>query len=264
MDITAPSHWTCIDLISDLHLQESDKLTFSAFQKYLQTTCANAVFVLGDLFEVWVGDDVLLNPDSFELRCAEVLRSASQRFDLFVMAGNRDFLMGKYLMQKINATYLSDPLVLTFANKRWLLSHGDAFCVDDINYMTFRRMVRSTEWQDNFLAKPLKQRQQIARDLRLQSQVQKYASDKWIDVDATSCCSTLLEHNCNTLIHGHTHRPQDHQLQDGYTRSVLSDWELGATPPRAEVLRLEKISAPPFASMQRLFPSDAAITTAQG
>ena len=161
MEIKAPPQWQYVDFISDLHLQAADRSTFSAWVGYMQTTRAEAVFILGDLFEVWVGDDAALVPGSFEAECVSVLRHAGERLALFIMQGNRDFLMGPALMQACHATALPDPNVLDFAGERWLLSHGDALCVDDLDYQAFRQQVRGADWQQQFLSRPLAERQDI-------------------------------------------------------------------------------------------------------
>ena len=236
-ELKAPPAWHAIDFISDLHLQASEASTFQAWQRYMQTTPANAIFILGDLFEVWVGDDALL-PGSFEEDCAQVIAQAAARAPVFFMHGNRDFLVGKGLMAACSMTLLADPTVLTFNDHRWLLSHGDALCIDDTAYMAFRHQVRSTSWQTTFLAKPLAERQSIARGLREQSEARKKSGVAYADVDATAARQELLAAHATTLIHGHTHKPAEHDLGKGLRRVVLTDWDTTAAPPRAEVMRL--------------------------
>ena len=226
-----------VDFISDLHLQASEPATFSAWQRYMQNTPADAVFILGDLFEVWVGDD-LLEERGFEYQCAQVIKQTAARVPTFFMHGNRDFLVGNGLMTACNTTLLSDPTVLSFNHQRWLLSHGDALCVDDVDYMQFRQQVRSADWQQAFLAKPLAERQAIARDLRKQSEARKISGVDYADVDENIARQWLQQAESATLIHGHTHKPAMHAMGDGLQRVVLSDWNASATLPRAEVLRL--------------------------
>jgi UDP-2,3-diacylglucosamine hydrolase len=132
---------------------------------------------------------------------------------------------------------LQDPFVLELAGQKVLLSHGDALCIDDTDYMAFRQQVRSSAWQEAFLAQPLPKRQQIARDLRAQSKARQQMQINYADVDANTARAWLSENDCKLLIHGHTHRPANHDLGDGLSRMVLSDWEALATPPRLEVLR---------------------------
>jgi UDP-2,3-diacylglucosamine hydrolase len=236
-ELTAEPTWQAVDFISDLHLQASEPASFHAWQSYMQTTPADTVFILGDLFEVWVGDDVL-QANGFEQQCAQVILQTAARAPIFFMHGNRDFLVGNGLLAACNTTLLKDPTVLSFNHQRWLLSHGDALCLDDVPYMQFRQQVRRAYWQQAFLAKPLAERQIIARGLRQQSEERKKSGVEYADVCAKAARQQLLEANATVLIHGHTHKPATHDLGDGLQRVVLSDWDAAATPPRAEVLRL--------------------------
>ena len=242
MELVAPSRWQCIDLISDIHLHASDPLTFQAWRTYLEQTAADAVFILGDLFDVWVGDDVLSLPDGFERECADVLRAATRRADLYIMCGNRDFLMGASLMAACGCTLLNDPTVLSFVDQRWVLSHGDALCHGDIDYMQFRAKVRSPRWQQDFLDKPLAQRLDLARTMRLQSEAHQSDAAVYVDLDSQATDALLQSLNADHMVHGHTHRPARHLLGAGRERLVLSDWDQCATPPRAQVLRLRRSS----------------------
>ena len=245
VELAAPPSWRTVDFISDLHLFADEPATFSAWQHYLQHTPADAVFILGDLFEVWVGDDAVSADfsapaqTSFENRCARVLAEAGSRLALFFMHGNRDFLVGPALMDACHATLLNDPTALTFAGQRWLLSHGDALCLDDLDYMAFRQQVRSPGWQQAFLARPLAERQAMAREMRRQSEARKRSGMDYGDVDNDAARQWLQAANAPTLIHGHTHKPACHDLGDGLSRLVLSDWDAQASVPRAEVLRLD-------------------------
>jgi UDP-2,3-diacylglucosamine hydrolase len=263
MDIDAPSHWGCIDFISDLHLQASDLQTFQAWSDYLQGTVADAVFILGDLFEVWVGDDMLSLESGFEKQCANVLRAAARGVNLYVLCGNRDFLMGPELMAACGSTSIEDPTVLSFANQRWLLTHGDAWCLDDTAYMQFRSQVRSQEWQQLFLSKTLAERMEVARSMRSMSEARKHTNANYVDVDTACATNQLASAHASHIIHGHTHRPARHAVGMGGERLVLSDWDLAATPPRAEVLRLRRIatdSADSF-TVERIPPAMATHST---
>jgi len=243
-ELAAPPSWRTVDFISDLHLNADEPATFAAWQHYLQTTPADAVFILGDLFEVWVGDDAVSadfsasSKASFENRCAGALGQAASRLALFFMHGNRDFLIGSAFMALCNTTLLDDPTVLTFAGQRWLLSHGDALCLDDTAYMQFRQQVRSKAWQQAFLARPLAERLALARDMRRQSEARKRSGINYGDVDAAAARQWLEAAQARTLIHGHTHKPAVHDLGQGFSRVVLSDWDAQAKMPRADVLRL--------------------------
>ena len=205
----------------------------------MDTTPADAVFILGDLFEVWVGDDAALEAASFEARCAAVLRRTAQSKPVYFMHGNRDFLVGPAFLAQCQMTSLDDPTVLVFAGQRWLLSHGDALCLDDVDYLQFRAQVRSPAWQQSFLAQALEQRRAVARHIRTQSESRKHAGATYADVDSGAACQWLRAAQAQTLIHGHTHRPSVHDLGQGQQRVVLSDWDLAAVPPRADVLRLD-------------------------
>jgi UDP-2,3-diacylglucosamine hydrolase len=244
-----------VDFISDLHLQASDLLTVQAWERYLAQTRADAVFILGDLFEVWVGDD---SPDAgdeearFERHCLKALHASGSTRPTYFMHGNRDFLFGAAAAGAAGVTLLDDPTVLTFGGQRWLLSHGDALCLDDADYLRFRAQVRGTAWQQSFQARPLQERRAIARGLRLQSEERKASGVPYADVDAAMARDWLQHAGARTLIHGHTHRPADHALGPDRRRHVLSDWDLQATPARAEVLRLQLDAANAAVSVRRL------------
>lgn len=249
-ELRAPAHWQAVDFISDLHLQASDPATLVCWEHWLQrapTERADALFILGDLFEVWVGDDVLSVPEGNTdhacwWRCAQSLLDHSRHTPVYFMAGNRDFLLGPAGLQACGMQGLGDPTVLDFHGQRWLLSHGDALCLADTDYLRFREQVRHPDWQGAFLARPLAERENVARDLRRQSEARKRLNGQdpslWADVDADAARNWLRRAGACGLIHGHTHRPADHDLGQGLRRVVLSDWDAAAQPPRAEVLRL--------------------------
>jgi UDP-2,3-diacylglucosamine hydrolase len=236
-ELQAPAAWRTIDFISDLHLQAAESATFEAWQRYMEQTPADAIFILGDLFEVWVGDDAAAAP-GFAAECGEVLSATGRRAAVFFMAGNRDFLVGRPFLQSCGATLLADPSVLVFDGRRWLLTHGDALCLADTEYMEFRSQVRNAAWQQEFLAKPLAQRQAIARALRQQSEARKRSGVEYPDIDGPAAQEWLQAAGAQGLIHGHTHRPADHVLGPRGWRAVLSDWDVAAVPPRQQVLRL--------------------------
>jgi UDP-2,3-diacylglucosamine hydrolase len=229
--------WQTIDFISDLHLQVAEPATAKAWFDYMASTegtQADAIFILGDWFEVWVGDD---DEDPFAALCAAVMRQRSKRSELFIMHGNRDFLMGHDLAERCNTTLLDDPCRLDFNGTSYLLTHGDALCTDDAPYMRFRELVRAPEWQAEFLAKPLLERRNIARQIRTQSQAQHGSDASYADVNEALALEWLNTHGCDVMIHGHTHKPASHKLGSG-ERHVLSDWDANAEPRRLEVLRL--------------------------
>ncbi|MDM0112669.1 UDP-2,3-diacylglucosamine diphosphatase [Variovorax sp. J22R133] len=242
-ELVAPPEWRSVDIISDLHLQPGDAATFEAWRGYLQTTPADALFILGDLFEVWVGDDAAAEP-GFEAQCAQLLREASARHAVYFMHGNRDFLIGSAFAAQAGFTLLDDPTVLAFMNERWLLSHGDALCLEDTEYLRFREQVRSPAWQQAVLSQPLEQRRSLARSVRAKSEErQRDPTVIWADVDTGAARDWLAKAKSQTLIHGHTHRPARHDLGDGMQRIVLSDWDAAAHPPRAQLLCISAAGA---------------------
>jgi UDP-2,3-diacylglucosamine hydrolase len=242
-EIVAPAHWRTVDLVSDLHLQAADAATFGAFQGYLETSPADAIFILGDLFEVWVGDDAAALP-GFEAQCAAILQKAAARRPIYFMHGNRDFLLGADFAARTGITLLEDPSVLVLHGERWLLSHGDLLCLEDTDYLRFRAQVRSPAWQQAILAQPLEERRTLARSVRAQSEDRKQSPGMvWADVDADAARDWLHRAGAATLVHGHTHKPADHELGHGLRRIVLSDWDAAARPPRAQLLCLSPAGA---------------------
>ncbi len=242
-DLAAPlasvnvSPWHKLTFISDLHLQPSQTATFEVWQSAMQRLDTDALFILGDLFEVWVGDDILDAPEGvFERQCCEVLQQVAKRLPVFWMVGNRDFLWGRQAAHASGMQTLQDPCVLETSQGRWLLSHGDALCIADTAYQAFRQKVRSQAWQTKFLSQPLADRLTIARDMRAQSEALKQSQSVWIDVDDAAALQLLQQHNASVLVHGHTHQAALHVLSSQHQRLVLSDWDASAMPARAQWL----------------------------
>jgi UDP-2,3-diacylglucosamine hydrolase len=242
----ADPSWRRIDLLSDVHLHAGMPRTFAAWRAHLLDTPADAVLMLGDLFEVWVGDDG--RHQGFEADCVAVLREAGRHRALAFMPGNRDFLVGDALLAEAGVARLADPTVLQAFGHRWLLSHGDALCLADTDYQQFRSQVRGSAWQTRFLGLPLSERQQQARTMRDASAAHQagQGQSNWADVDDDAAADWLRQTGADTLIHGHTHQPAAHALPGGGTRQVLGDWEFDALPHRASLLRLSA------AGLQRL------------
>jgi len=236
--LQADPAWHGIDLLSDVHLHADMPRTFDAWRAHLLGTPADAVLMLGDLFEVWVGDDARFG--GFEAECVEVLREAARHRVLAFQPGNRDFLVGDALLADTGMQRLADPTVLHAWGRRWLLSHGDALCLSDTAYQQFRRQVRGDDWQHRFLALPLAERQRQARAMRDASAAHQAAMPpaQWSDVDDTAAAAWLDACGAEALIHGHTHRPATHALPGGRTRQVLGDWDFDHGAPRARALRL--------------------------
>jgi UDP-2,3-diacylglucosamine hydrolase len=240
----APAHWQQVDLLSDLHLGPDTPGTLARLEQHLAETPAQAVLLLGDIFEAWVGDDARGEP--FEAGVVRLLRQAGERLDLFFMHGNRDFLVGADMLAASGMTALPDPTVFAAFGQRWLLVHGDAQCLDDTAYQAFRQQVRSPDWQAHVLAQPLAARQALGRQMRDGSRAAQAAQLMTTDLDAQACRTLLREAGATTMIHGHTHRPGLHDLGEGFERVVLSDWDADATPVRGDVIRLSA------AGLQRL------------
>lgn len=237
-EFPAPAAWRAIDFISDLHLSEQMPRTVDALCAHLRHTPADAVFILGDLFEVWVGDDARSRP--FERQLVELLAEGASRLHMAFMQGNRDFLVGAALLRACGLTGLPDPTVLDAWGQRIVLSHGDALCLADEPYQAFRRQVRSAAWQAEFLARPLPTRLKIAAEIRQASQSRRqFDGDAAADVDTAAAVRWLHGLGAHELVHGHTHRPGSAPLAPGYKRHVLSDWDLDQAD-RAEVLRLTR------------------------
>jgi UDP-2,3-diacylglucosamine hydrolase len=248
--MAAPS-WRTVDFISDLHLQPSEPQTVQAWRDYLARTTADAVFILGDLFEVWVGDDALDEPDSFEAECAAVLQAAAQKRPLFFMVGNRDFLAGEDFLRRSGMTGLADPTLLQWDETRILLSHGDALCLDDVEYQQFRALSRSDAWRRQVLAQTLAARRALGKSARSESEMRKQSGAPYADADAAMTATWMQAADARWLIHGHTHQPANHALGQERWRIVLSDWHIDADTHRAEVLRVTP------GGWQRLSPGQA-------
>lgn len=239
VELRAEASWRCVDLISDLHLCDALPRTFAAWAAHMRSSRADAVLILGDLFEFWPGDDALQLP--FERRCFEVLADAARSRWVGVMVGNRDFLLSPTLLQQHGLHAIADPTLLAAFGQRLLLSHGDALCLSDVAYQQFRRWVRDPATQRGFLARPLGERVAVGAEVRRASGAgrrQASPTEGCGDVDADAAVACLRAANATRLVHGHTHRPGDSLLAPGFDRCVLSDWDLDDASPRAQVLRL--------------------------
>jgi UDP-2,3-diacylglucosamine hydrolase len=225
--------------ISDLHLSTMHPLSgerFLHFANHIDPQ-AEALYILGDLFEYWAGDDDLNDP--FHRAITGTLRKLSgQGIKIYLMHGNRDFLMAEKLAHACNATLLNDPTMLDLYGIPTLISHGDALCTDDVDYQAFRRQVRSPGWQQQFLAQPLSQRKaQIEQMRQLSEQEKRHKQMSIMDVNSDTVSALLREHGYPRLIHGHTHRPARHLHHlDGHNceRWVLGDWDTKANALRCD------------------------------
>jgi UDP-2,3-diacylglucosamine hydrolase len=215
--------------ISDLHLTAERPAANARFFRFLAETAATAeaLYILGDFFEAWVGDDALADP--FHAQVAAALhRLVAHGVRLFVMHGNRDFLLGEAFTHATGARLLPEPHVVYLYDRPTLLLHGDALCTDDIDYQRFRRLVRDPGWQADFLARPLPEREALARELRARSeQVKGNKRPEIMDVNAEAVLYAFRQHGVVRMIHGHTHRPAQHRLRvddRSCERWVLPDW----------------------------------------
>jgi UDP-2,3-diacylglucosamine hydrolase len=215
--------------ISDLHLSPDTSAATDTLLRFLRETApaADALYVLGDLFEYWIGDEGLAQP--FANQVAQAFRALAEGgMPVCFMHGNRDFLLGERFALASGMKLLTDPTVVDLYGTRTLLMHGDTLCSDDVEYQKFRGMVRNPAWQQAFLAKPLYERVRMARDVRGKSEQAKRVKDMTImDVTPATVDDTFRAHNYARLIHGHTHRPAHHEHKvDGCDceRWVLADW----------------------------------------
>lgn len=224
-----------IHFVSDLHLSPSEPGTVQLFLDYLRkpARAAEQLYILGDLFEAWSGDDCIDDPqDAFNREIVDALRALTDSgVRLSVMHGNRDFLLGGEFARRSGAVLLPDPYVLSIPGAQFVLSHGDSLCTDDAEYLAFRAQVRSTQWQSAFLAKPLTERKNIAAALRRQSEQSKQEKSRQspylMDLNRQATDDFLRAHGRATFIHGHTHQPATHLHRvDGIDleRWVLADW----------------------------------------
>jgi UDP-2,3-diacylglucosamine hydrolase len=215
--------------ISDLHLDAARPQIAELFGKFIDSEArqAKALYILGDLFEAWIGDDDPSDIGAFVAAKLLALRNAG--VPVHFMRGNRDFLLGNDYARRAGMTILPDPAVVVLHGKPTLLMHGDLLCTDDVAYQQFRADARRPEWQGEFLAQPLPARIAFAQRARLASQAHlsglKDAGqmETITDVALPTVEATLRRYGIDSLIHGHTHRPAVHS-HDGGTRIVLGDW----------------------------------------
>lgn len=233
--------------VSDIHLQEQMPATTEAFLRFLceHAVHARQLYLLGDLFEYWAGDDDLDTP--FHQRIVTALRMVSDGgTELFWICGNRDFLIGQGFAEATGATLLQDGVVVQIAGQSFILLHGDAQCTDDTDYMAFRAEVRQDAWQRQFLALPLTRRKEIIDGMRQQSRAaQSGKSLQIMDVNAAAIAALFAASNTRQMIHGHTHRPATHVTPSEdldappRLRHVLPDWDCDAPVPRGGWLSVD-------------------------
>jgi len=217
-----------IHFISDLHLSEEQPKLLNLLEHFLTKIApeSDQLFVLGDLFELWVGDD---HHTPFNQKVVELFSSYTAKGgELLVGHGNRDFLIGEAFSKSCGASLLAEPFNFEWEDKSVCLMHGDSLCTDDVAYQQLRQMVRNPQWQQEFLSQPVEARLAFAASLREQSKsaMQEKASEI-MDVNQDAVVEAIQANQCDWLIHGHTHRPDTHTIDiDGneHLRIVLSDW----------------------------------------
>lgn len=226
-------------LISDLHLHPGAPAITEGFLGWLEQSAADAqaIYILGDFFEAWIGDDVMALGDAdptgnaaLALRIARALKvCADDGTAIYLMHGNRDFLLGEDFARQAGATLLEDPSVVEWGNQRILLMHGDSLCTRDEAYMAFRAQARDPQWQEQILAMPIPERLALARQLREKSgEANTNKAEDIMDVTPQAVIDAMAAHNVTTLIHGHTHRPAVHEMEvngQPARRLVLGDWQ---------------------------------------
>jgi UDP-2,3-diacylglucosamine hydrolase len=233
--------------ISDLHLSADHPHSIAAFRRFISTLApqAEALYILGDLFEYWAGDDDRHDP--FHAQVISALHDlAAHGISIYLMHGNRDLLMGAVFARAAGATLLDDPALLDLYGTPTLLSHGDKLCTDDVEYQRFRAQVHDAAFQESFLAQPLAARKAYIEQLRQHSTAAKQGKDSAImDVNDEAVAALLREYRYPRLIHGHTHRPRRHEhVVDGHDceRWVLSDWDQDAAALRCDAQGCRTIS----------------------
>lgn len=215
-------------LISDLHLRSQDPEVTAGFYRFLETRASTAerLFILGDFFDYWIGDDDD-EPLAQEV-CVQLRALSDSGVDIAIMHGNRDFLLGEDFARRAGARLIEDPSVIDLYGRKALLLHGDSLCTQDVTYMAMREQFRNPQWQAQILAQPLPVRRALAEQLRQQSKtMNSEKAEDIMDVTPAAVEAIMTEHNVDLMIHGHTHRPEVHTLDintQPAERMVLGDW----------------------------------------
>ena len=210
-------------IIADLHLTSVEGEKLDLFCRFCQTEAANTdqLFILGDLFNTWIGDDISLADYHVVIDC---LRKLTQSTEVFVMIGNRDFLLGKQFEQQSGCKLINEPYFLKQSDRDYILVHGDSLCTDDIDYQKMKKILRNRLVQALFLNLPKKWRLKLSGEIRKKSiKAQSYKSETIMDVNQNAVDELMVDYPNAHLIHGHTHRQNTHSSET-YTRYVLGDW----------------------------------------
>ncbi len=211
--------------ISDLHIDETRPRVLAGLERLIDTDTPNVdmLVILGDLVEVWVGDD---DDGAVADTVRRVLSTAAERCAVCVMHGNRDFLLGEQFATDTGVTLLDDPTVIDIDGQPVLATHGDAYCTRDTAYQRLRATFRSSAWQSAVLASSLDERRALAASLRAQSaSANENKADNIMDVTPEAVVDALDQAGTSLMVHGHTHRPGIHDIGDGRRRVVLGDWD---------------------------------------
>jgi UDP-2,3-diacylglucosamine hydrolase len=214
--------------ISDLHLAPERPQIIQLFTRFVDEIAINAdtLYILGDFVEYWIGDDDRAEGLADAFAAFEKLKESGT--NVYLMHGNRDFLIGNDLAKRCHFQLIDDPRLIQLQNRPTLLMHGDTLCTDDVDYQKFRTMVRDEQYQKTFLEKPLEEREQIAQSLREQSkEATAYKPADIMDVNQEAVIDIMKQHDVSLLIHGHTHRPAIHEFEINGSpakRIVLGDW----------------------------------------
>lgn len=212
--------------ISDLHLSDTSPTSLEQFEHFIATQASQAqtLYILGDLFEAWVGDD---DPSVTAGRVARALNSLSTLgTKIYFIHGNRDFLIGPQYAAACGMTVLPDPSIIDCEGKKMLVTHGDLLCTDDKSYQNMRKFFHTAWVQRLFLALPRFIREKVASMMRQQSgKAHTYKSNTAMDVNAQTASSWFETHHCELMVHGHTHKPQHHQVKNTH-RYVLGAWDI--------------------------------------
>lgn len=228
--------------ISDLHLHPGrDDLAQGLFN-FLDTTISDGdtLYILGDFFDAWIGDD---EDQPYYIGIKQKLATLAERkITLYFMHGNRDFLIQSGFAKDTSARLIADPTLIELAGKKVLLMHGDSLCTQDVEYMAFRGQVRNLAWQQTILALPLAQRRLMAAEMRKKSMsMNSNKAEDIMDVTPAEVDVVMQAHSADILIHGHTHRPARHQLENHRERIVLGDWDKTAWYIKADDSSIELI-----------------------
>ncbi len=214
--------------ISDLHLDKTRSDTIDYFLKFIKDRSASLekLYILGDFVESWVGDD---DPGHGVIDAFEILKSISKKTKIYFMHGNRDFMISSKICDKFGMELIEDPTLINLYDRKILLMHGDALCVDDIKYQEFRQLVRDKSWQAQMMQKSLEERLMIADTLRNKSIKETTYKDEFImDVNEEEVKKCFVKSGAEMIIHGHTHRPMIHEVEIDkriHKRIVLGDWD---------------------------------------